>query len=102
MSFERFGRNTVGTEFTPQHMAINPDFLGNVRERPASLPHGHGRRDLVREQRHPVRDIRIRELLPMCGPARILRDVCLLRGRKLGPLLGTHRPPETRLLGAFC
>src|SRR5689334_5926995 len=38
----------------------------------------------------------------MCGPARIARDVCPLCGRKLGALLGTHRPTNTRLLGAFC
>src|SRR5690349_14521038 len=95
------GREAVGMEFTLQHMPVNPDFLGNVGEGPASLPHRYDRRDLVWEQRHLVGDIGIRQFLPMDRPARVIRDVGLLRRGKLGPLLGAHLRPQPRVLSVF-
>src|SRR3984957_17502073 len=91
IGFDMAGGDPARPQLAPDHLAADPDLLGDIGKGPPLPAQRDDRRDFVVEQRHASGLLCRGQLAAVLRPAWVMGDIGALCQRQFGTLLRAHR-----------
>src|SRR3984885_6323442 len=91
IGFDMAGGDPTSPQFAPDHVAADPDLLGDIGEGPPLPAQRDDRRDFVVEQRHAPGLLGGGQFTAVLRPAWVMVDIGALCQRQFGTLFRAHR-----------